>query len=151
MKFSKFATNQTAEVEGAWVDLGEGAQVRVARLGNDRYTKYLEKAYRPYRKAQRNNTVPESVVRRLFTEALGHTILLDWRGFTDDAGHEVEYSVEAAIQKLTELKDFRDLIVEIATEANTFRDEEIAEEGEALEKKSDGTSSGEAASTTSPT
>ena len=147
MKFSKFKTNQSLEIEGVWVDIGEGAKVKVARIGNTAYQKYLERSYKPYRKMQRTGTVPEDLQRRLFIEALAHTILLDWDGFTDDADKPVVYSVDAAISQLTEFKDFRELIVEIAAEAETFRDEEIEEEAELLAKKSSGTSSGEVDST----
>lgn len=142
MKFSKFKTNQSLEVEGVWVDIGEGAQVKVARIGNTAYQKYIERAYKPYRKMQRTGTVPEDLQRRIFTDALANTILLDWKGFTDDNDQPIPYSVDAAVKHLGEYKDFRELIVEISTEAETFRDEEIAEEADLLAKKSDGTSSG---------
>lgn len=146
MKFSKFKTNTTLEQDGVWVDIGEGAKVRVARFGNPAYQKHLERSYKPYRKMQRTGTVPEELQRKLFIDAMANTILLDWSGFKDDNGADVPYSVSAAIEKLTDLKDFREFISELATEAETFRDEEIAEEGDLLAKKSDGTSSGEVSS-----
>lgn len=142
MKFSKFATDKSLETEGAWVDIGDGAQVRVARIGNDKYAKRLETLYKPYRRMQRTNTVPDDLARKLFIDALAHTVLLEWKGFTGEDGTEVPYSASAAIEKLTELKDFRELVVEIASEAATYRNEEIEEEGEVLAKKSSGTSTG---------
>jgi len=145
MKFSKFKTNQSLEIEGVWVDIGEGAKVKVARVGNTAYAKYIERAYKPYRKMQRTGTVPEDLQRRIFIDAIANTILLDWSGFTDDKDQPIPYSVDAAVKQLTDLKDFRELIVELAAEAETFRDEEIAEEAELLAKKSDGTSTGETA------
>jgi len=148
MKFNKFATDKVLEIEGAWVDIGDGAQVRVARIGNDKYTKRLEHLYKPYRKMQRTNTVPDDLARKLFIDALANTVLLEWKGFKDDSGAEIPYSTELAITQLTDLKDFRELIVEIASEAATYRNDEIEEEGAILAKKSSGTLTGEADSTT---
>lgn len=142
MKFSKFATNHDLEIEGAWVDIGEGAKLLIARIGNDRYAKYLDKAYKPYRKMQRTNSIPEDLARKIFIAALANTVLVGWEGFVDDNGVEIPYTVENAIAKLTEFKDFRELVAEIGSEASTFRDEEIAEEVELLTKKSSGTSTG---------
>jgi hypothetical protein len=147
MKFSKFATDKSLEIEGAWVDIGDDAHIRVARIGNDRYAKRLETLYKPYRKMQRTNSVPDDLARKLFIDALATTVLLEWKGFTNEDGSEVPYTVDTAIAKLTELKDFRELVVEIATEVATYRNEEIEEEGEILAKKSNGTSTGEADST----
>ena len=144
MKLSKFKTNQTLETEGVWIDIGEGAKIKVARIGNTAYAKHLERLYKPYRKMQRTGTVPDDIQRKIFVDAIANTILLDWDGFTNDNDQPVPYSVDAAIQYLTDMKDFRELVVEMAAEAETFRDEEIAEEADLLAKKSSGTSSGEA-------
>ena len=42
MKLSKFKTSASLEMEGVWVNIGEGAEVRVARIGNDAYAKFLK-------------------------------------------------------------------------------------------------------------
>ena len=142
MKLSKFSTNIDRELEGQWVDIGDGAKVLVARLGNERYVKYLERAYKPYRKMQRTGSVPDDLSRKIFIDSLANCILLGWSGITDDAGVDIPYSVEEAAKSLSLFKDFRELIAEISQESATYRDEEIAEDGELLSKKSLGTSSG---------
>lgn len=129
MKISKFATDLELEESGVWVDIGEGARLRVARVGNPRYRKRLRELLAPHKRLVRIDKLPEDLSDELVIKAFAETILLDWEGLEDDNGEPIEYSVEHAIELLTGLRDFRMMVAEIANEQEAFRREEQKEEG----------------------
>lgn len=129
MKISKFATDLTLEEEGVWVDIGEGAKVKVARIGNPKYRARLRELQKPYRRQIRLDTLPEDLNDEIVIRAIADTILLDWSGIEDDKGKAIKYSKDAAFELLKGLRDFRGLIADIALEQQTFRREEEEEEG----------------------
>lgn len=131
MKLSAFKTNTTLESNGVWVDIGDGAQVRVARFGNAAYKKALDTLLKPHRNALRAGIASDDVTTDAVRRAMSRHILLDWRGITDDAGQPIAFSQEAAYDALG-IRDFSDLISELAASAETFREVAIREEAETL-------------------
>lgn len=129
MKISKFATDLDLEEGGVWVDIGDGAQLKIARIGNPRYQKVIRRLRAPYRAQIRNKTIPEDVSDDLVVKAIAECILLDWKGLEDDNGKSIKYSQDRAYELLTGLKDFRLLVAEIAMEGEAFRMAEAEEEG----------------------
>ena len=129
MKVSRFATDLTLEEEGVWVDIGEGAKLKVARVGNPNYQKRIRQLRAPYRSQIRQKSLPEDVSDKLVIQAFSECILLDWEGLEDDKGKPIKYSQENALELLTNLKDFRALVGEIAMEHETFRRAEVEAEG----------------------
>lgn len=117
-----FKTDETLENEGAWVDIGEGCELLIARVGNKAYQKMFQKLTQPHRKLIQRNKLDPQILEDLGIQCFARTILLGWRGLKED-GNEVEYSVDAAQRLLTEYKDFRELVAELANEAATFREE----------------------------
>ena len=129
MKISKFATDLDLEEKGTWVDIGEGGQILVARIGNPAYREKMRHLSKPYQSQIRQGTLPEDLNDEIFLKAIVETILLDWKGIEDDNGKEIKYSKDAAMKLLLGLRDFRDLVIEIARSQATFRREEIEETG----------------------
>lgn len=127
MKISAFRTDENLEVEGVWVDIGDGGKVKVARLGNPNHRKVSQALGRPHQAQIRANRLRPEVAEKLGIQATAQAILLDWEGITDDDGKPVPYSQGKALDLLTEFKDFRDLVLEIAGEMETFREQEIEE------------------------
>jgi hypothetical protein len=122
----RFATNAKAELEGAWVDLGEGAAIRVARYNNPRHKALRDRLLRPYRGLLlAGRDLPEDVEDRVAIECLAETILLDWRGLLDDQGQALAYDREVARGLLTSLRDFRETVAWHALQAETFRAAEV--------------------------
>lgn len=121
-----FGTNRDLELEGVWEPINEEASVKIARIGNDRYTKLFQKLMRPYRKQVRRGTMPDKKAEEIYNQVIAETVLLDWKGLTED-DKPLEYSVENAIRLLTEYKDFKDLVVDAAEAMETFQKEEIEE------------------------
>lgn len=127
MKISAFRTDENLEVEGVWVDLGDGGKVKVARLGNPQHRKVSQALGRPHQAQIRAGRLKPEVAEKLGIQATAQAILLDWEGIEDDDGKLIPYSQEKALELLTELKDFRDTVLEIAGEMETFRAQEIEE------------------------
>jgi len=129
MKISSFATDLGLEENGVWVEIGDGASLLIARMGNPKYNEHVRRTAQPYKRQVRNGTMDENLSAKLLNASIAATILLDWKGLEDDKGKEIKYTRATAEQLLGDLKDFRALVVEIATEQQTFRRAEMAEEG----------------------
>lgn len=125
MKISSFKTDTALEVNGVWVDIGEGASLLVARVNNPKFVKEYREKLRPYRHSMQKKKLASDVEQRLVIETSAKTILLDWKGLTDDEDNEIVYSVEKATELLTDLPDFRELVLEIANNMEAFRREEV--------------------------
>lgn len=149
MKITKFATDTALENEGTWVDIGDGATLLVARKGNRRYRDRMRTLLKPHRASMRAETMPDDLADRLLIEAEAETILLGWEGIEDADGNPIAYSTKEAKRLLSEHKDFRALVDELSSTAETFRAQEIEEGAENLRKNSDGGESGGPSSTTS--
>lgn len=114
-----FATDEQKEIEGVWIEIGENAELLIARAGNPKYNKLLEKLQKPHRAAIARDRLPINVARKMIIEVLAETVLLDWKNIEYD-GH-LEYSKENALMLLTKLKDFRELVSDLAREEANFR------------------------------
>ncbi len=126
--FSQYQTDEDAEVDGVWVDLGDGGRVKVARFGNPVHEKVMERLRRPYRNMLRSGRdLPKDIQDRLTIEGLAESILLDWSGLEDENGKAIAFSKKKAKELLTDLKDFRNAVSFLALEAETFRKEALEE------------------------
>ncbi|TAD87678.1 MAG: hypothetical protein EAZ99_16580 [Alphaproteobacteria bacterium] len=120
-----FATDRTAEQEGVWVALGDGARVKVARFNNPRHRSVLDRLRRPYRSLlMAGRDLPEDVAEAMAVEATAEALLLDWDGITEN-GQPLAYGRETARRLLAELPDFRDAVAYLAMQAETFRREAL--------------------------
>lgn len=129
MKLSRFTTDSTLELNGVWVDIGEGAKLLVARVGNPRYRERLRALMKPYKRQVRTDTLPEDLSEDMVLRAFSETILLGWEGLEDEDGKAVPYSREKAYELLRDLRDFRAIVAEIAQEQETYRAMEAEAEG----------------------
>lgn len=124
----EFATDKSAEIEGTWMSIGDGAEVKVARWNNPSHKKVLERLRKPYRSMlMAGRDIPDDKAEEIAIESMVEAILLDWKGFSDDDGKELKYSKEAAKLLLTELKDFRDMVSGLSIASETFRKQEVEE------------------------
>lgn len=128
MDLSKFRVNTKSVEEGVVVDCGEGLKIRVARSGNAKHTKELQRITKPHLRSYQNKTISDELVLEHSLQAFVGTVLLGWEGLTID-GADVPYSREKAIEVLRDpqYKDFRDMVESLASEAEVFRNEEIAD------------------------
>jgi len=125
-----FSTDVSLEEEGVWITLDEASAIKIARLNNKAFKQLATKIGKQSKIiAKHTDDIPEETLIQLIAK----TILLDWKGIKVK-GKEVVYSVENAIKFMTEYKDFRDLVIELANEKETFRRVEIEENKEKLKK-----------------
>ncbi len=122
MDLAKFRTEAALEDEGVWIELGEGARARVGRIGGRRYREAFQRHLKPYQKAARLGALGEAQAERILVETLADAVLLGWENLTLD-GAAVPYERDRARDVLADpaYRDFRNLIVEAANEAESFR------------------------------
>jgi len=140
---SQFATDKQAEVDGVWVEYGANKDgsvpgFKISRMSkaNKKYTKALERATRPHRRAIELETMNNDLAERLFMEVFVDTVLLDWRNvsLSDVSGEKkaegyADYSKANALSLFERLNELYDDLQEKAKKASLFRDETL--EGEA--------------------
>ena len=144
MDLNNFATNVELSEEGVWCPVDAVTEIRVARYGNRKFQRLLQKLSAPYKVQMERQMMKDDVAEAVFIEALATAILVDWRGMTEN-GEPLPYSKENAIAVLSnpKLKDFRDLVVSLSQDAEMFRDEEVSEAKEKSQSGTDGKSSGD--------
>ena len=132
MDLKTFRTDDAKEQDGAWVDLGDGvARLKIARMNNPRFREAQQRKLQRYKMAARSKVVPDDVWEGILNELIAETILVDWEGITMD-GEPYQYSVDHAKQALTDLKDFREMVIGFADDIANFK----AEKDQATEKNS---------------
>ena len=123
-----FGTDRKAEEAGVWLDIGQGARVRVGRDTSPTYRKKLQDIIRPYRGAIAAGAMDDRAAHGLFCKAAAGTILLDWSGIEVD-GKPLAFSVDAAEQLMVDVPDFYKTIKAFSEDAALYRDQiEAAEQ-----------------------
>jgi hypothetical protein len=138
--FKTFETDLDAEVNGETIQLTDEIWVSVARSQNTNHRKALELLTRKHRAQIQNGTIAPEVLEEIANRAASETLLLDWGGIDVD-GKKLPYSIENAYKLLSDprLKDFREQVFLIASEAATFRKAEIEEAAKNSAASSPGT------------
>lgn len=120
--FSKFKTDESKERDGVWVPLEKDGRIRVARTNNPLYREALVRKVSRYKTATTSKVIPEDDWLNIVNELVAETILVGWEGITEK-GQPLPYSVENAKRVLTELKDFREIVLSIADNMDNFKEE----------------------------
>lgn len=124
--FKSFATDETAELEGKWIKLGDEAEILVARAGNKRYSKLLTQEYQKNKRLlDKKDDAAEELSVTIMVDAMARTLLVGWKNLSFK-GTPLAYSVDNA-KLLLSVKDFRELVLGHASAAETFRVEDEAE------------------------
>lgn len=123
-----FGTNVSDEIGGKWFDIGDGARIRVARFGNPKHKKALNKLRSPYKPLLlRGGEIPDDANDDIITESIAQAVLVDWEGILDAEGKTLPYSPETCRQVLTEYKDFLELVSQLSLDAQNYRKEVMDE------------------------
>lgn len=146
MDLSNNKIDSSAEKDGVWVDIDEKTSLLIARFNNPKYKAYVRRKFEARRKLSRTTGLSDEATEKITTQAMAHTVLLDWRGL-EDSGVEIPYSTEKAIELLSDetLPWFFDFVYETANDFQLYREHSIAEGEDNIKKLSPGTSNGEAA------
>lgn len=138
MDIAKYITDKDAAANGKWIDLGDGARIKVARWNNARFRELEQRLKRPYRSyALSGRELPQDVAERIAIELLVETVLLDWQGIAL-GGAAMPYGKAAAKDLLDKSEWFRNQVSYHAMLEENFYRQEIAE----LEKNSASASAG---------
>ncbi len=122
----RYQTDRSLEEEGAWVDLGDGIKIRIARIQSQRARRVLARLYRPYDNLRQNGRkVPESIQDKITRQWIAEGILIDWEGVTDAEGEPVPFTAENALEVFEAFPDFLDEVVYFSREQETFRAERL--------------------------
>jgi len=141
MDIRQFGTNQEKETSGVWVPIGHDLQVKICRIGNERYESYLRQIGKPMKHQLRRGDADPKESKSLLIRAIARHVLVDWDGLEepDENGklHKIEYSEKKAIQLLEDYPEFYRLILDLGNDPSLFKDDD---EGNS-EPSSDGQSS----------
>ena len=128
--YQMFKTNPSLESEGILVEYGMNAaglpiRIRVGRSGgsNSRFSKGLEKATRPHRRAISSGTIDNSLAEQLYREVFAEHVVLGWENVELADGTPLPYSHDNAVKLLNELPDLYADLKEQASNAALFREE----------------------------
>lgn len=124
MDLTKYKTDEALEQEGVWVDIGDGAKLKIAHNDNPKHREALRRLMKPYRVQFRNGTLPDDIADNIQLQALVDGVLRDWEGIKEN-GKAVEFNRGNAIRVLTEYRMIRDLVKEVAMSEAAFRAEDL--------------------------
>ncbi len=129
--YQKFETNKNLEVEGAWLSLSEETGFLVARAGgsNRKHAELMAAKTKPYRHQIQNDSLPDSKYKKIVIESFVDACLKDWRGVSDKEGKPLLFTRENAIKLFTDLPDLFSTLYNYASEASTFREQQVEELG----------------------
>ena len=144
MKLSEIRVDSTLVEGGEWIkdipDMGE-LELRVRGIGNTDYQQMQTKLYLATPRGERvGGRLSPKAAARIQAQCLAATVLLDWKGITDDAGEPVPFSKGEAL-KLLQNPDYvalRDGVVWAAGQVGTNRAEDLDDTVKNLETPSAG-------------
>lgn len=133
----KMRTDKAAESDGVWVNAGAGLRLKIARLGNPKYTKYLNELLKPVREEVTGvGELDASLVQKATIQAIAKHILVGWENLTetktengipvlDEQGNPIEvpipYSYEKAHELLNDVPDFGEMVLGYAKRLDLYR------------------------------
>ena len=122
MDFKKtFGYNKEKATEGIWIDIGQDASIKVAKLGTNQYQLALMRHTRKYQAQLRNNAIDPDIAAEITANTLADAILLDWKGFEEN-GKRLPYSRANAFRLLKDSPDFRSDVERYANDRELFQD-----------------------------
>ena len=129
MDLTEYETDSGLETDGVWVDIGDsdGTQLLIARIGNPSFNRALRAKMKPFRNLIQRDKLPAETQEKMLTEVMAEHTLLDWKNLKHK-GKTVKYSKAKALSLMMDIKDFRELVTEIANSMETFRREELEED-----------------------
>jgi len=129
VKLSSFKTDGKKETEGVWYDFGAGCQLKISRNTRPEFREYTTTSLRPLIKALRSGRISQTEieqVKKITREGYAKFILLDWKGLLDDAGNEIPFTYDRALEALS-IDDFFEEVRIFAEDADNFRKDVIEE------------------------
>ena len=106
--------------KGVWFNLQDQGRVKVASMNSPLFKAEVIRLQKPHLNLLRSDADSSDLLNSITIEATAKTLLLDWKEIEVD-GKEIEYSVEKAIELLTDFPMFREKISALSsTDSNYF-------------------------------
>lgn len=128
--YKLFKTNENLETDGIWLEYGqtekgEPVRIKIARAGghNVAFSKALEKATRPYKKAIQTGMLDNKTADKLYKEVFADTVVLDWINVEGPDGKPMEFKRENVLKLFEDLPDLFADLREQANNVALFREE----------------------------
>lgn len=126
-----YATDNKLETEGVWYSPPSLPHIgfklaRMSRANREWQTQFAV-IYRQNKRLFDNSDLNNPVLLAKTLKLFCNTILVDWRGITNDEGTVVPYTVAAGIKLLTELPDLYEELSDEAGLKDRYRQEEADE------------------------
>ncbi|MCC7271406.1 MAG: hypothetical protein IT561_01980 [Alphaproteobacteria bacterium] len=130
MKLSDLKTEPRAESEGVAVEILPGLVVTVRSTATPAYRNAQARLLRPLaRVVAAGMPIPAEKQDEITARLLAEEIVAGWQGVADDAGQPIPFSPERAAEIFRDpaCRQFRDLVFEAASTAETFRRQRLAD------------------------
>lgn len=122
-----FGSNETAEIDGVWSSLGDGARVKVARLGNPKAQAAYRRLPPTIKRQLEEGTLGETEIKNFLVKFVANNLLKDFEGIgrkeksKNDKTKlvEVPYTIDNALILLADRR-FRDRIWDLASDDALF-------------------------------
>lgn len=128
--YKQFKTDEALETDGLWIeygvtDTGQPIRIKIARAGgrNTAFSKALERATRPYRKAIQTGTLDNQTADNLYKDVFAETVVLDWINVEDQDGQPMDFKKENVVKLFNDLPDLFNDLREQAANVALFREE----------------------------
>lgn len=128
--YKKFATDAGLEAEkGVTIDYGDFS-ITIKRAGgaNKEYVKVFSQKVKPYRLMMQAGNMADEKAAQIMAEVYAETVIIDWKGITDENGKKLAFNRENCIKVLTDLPDLFSMIQAEAERVSNFRKEETEAE-----------------------
>ncbi len=125
----EFTADETKELEGIWVyfDVEETQGLLIAEAWNENFMKAFRKFPRGFQNRARMGTLDTKTDRRVWHKLLAETVLLDWKGISDE-DKTLKYDPKIAAEKMTKYKKFLKFVWDTASEESLYMKEQIEED-----------------------
>jgi hypothetical protein len=135
---SDFKTDEVKELEGVWVyfDEEETQGLLIARAWNENFSRVFRKLPKGLQHRAKIGTLGKKDDGKIWSRVLAETILLDWKGISDE-GKVLKYSISVAREQLKKYKDLRNFVWDTANEEALYHEEEVEEDVKNSQTSSD--------------
>jgi len=133
-KFGNIADLQAdkiLETQGIDLAFGGGRVITVARSGgsNRKYRSMMAEVYKPHKRALENGTLDDETAGRLLREVFAKTVVLDWKGWTDENGEPVPFSFENCVSLFEDAPEIFDVVQDESGKFSNFSMQEVEDTG----------------------
>jgi hypothetical protein len=126
--YDTYSTDQVAEADGVWVPFGAEARVKIRRFQSKPVQLVQQRLQKPYAGLTRaGQNLPDEIAEKIAIQLIAEAVIVDWEGVTDREGNTLPNTVEAKVQVLTDLPDFRNAVANASMEREVFRQQDNEE------------------------